>query len=456
MPMNSLARLLLKQDATAQVVALKEGRVSATALLEQTLVAIEDHGSVNCFIHIDAAQARLAASQSEARFAAGHPLSPVDGLIVAVKDNIDVSGMPTTAATKTVLNHATVDAPVIAALRAAGAVIVGKLNMDELALGTGHNYPHRGQCMNPKYPLLVPGGSSGGSGAAVAAGLCSMALGTDTMGSVRIPAACHSIVGFKPTYLAISNLGSVPCSQALDHIGPLCRSLRDLDLWLPVLFSETNWQHRCASHPAPYMPTNLNKNQLTITVVANLTELVEVSHDVLSAYHRLTRTLMQSGYHVISKDLNLRPGKLRRAGLITVEADITSALAGFNVAPPSAVSDGVLSMLNWLANQPPCIVSDAHNTLRSIGNTLRAWLGESDVILLPTIAQPVPQLTDTPPVGLADLTALANAAGMPALSLPIGHDSHGRPLAMQLLAHPGYDAKLIATAKQLLALLTMG
>lgn len=451
--MNSLLAPILKQDATVQSAALANGEITASELLTLTLTAIEAKAVLNCFIYIDSEQAREAAAQSDVRYATGKPLSDIDGLIVAVKDNIDVLGMPTTAATNTVLNLADTDAPVIAALRAAGAIILGKLNMDELALGTGHNYPHYGQCYNPNYPELVPGGSSGGSGAAVAAGLCSMALGTDTMGSVRIPAACNNIVGLKPTYLAISNHGSVPCSQALDHIGPLCRSLRDLDLWLPVLYSATNWQHRSESHPVPYQPQRAIPQPLSITVVSNLTQLVAVSNDVVRAYHHISGLLQHEGYQVISKGLNFNPGKLRRAGLITVEADITAALADYNVDPTTAVSKGIQSMLDWLAKQPPHIVSEAHNNLRSVGNALRAWLGECDVLLLPTIAESVPRIADTSPPGFADLTSLANAAGMPAISIPIGHDSQGSPMAMQLLAQPGRDASLIAAAKQLQPLL---
>lgn len=447
--MSEQRALLLKQDATTQAKALASGDITASELLELTLAAISEQQALNCFIHLDSEQAKAAAAQSDARFAKGKPLSAVDGLVVAVKDNIDVAGMPTTAATNTVLHQPDTDAPVIAALRAAGAIILGKLNMDELALGTGHNYPHHGQCYNPNYPELVPGGSSGGSGSAVAAGLCSMALGTDTMGSVRIPAACNGLVGLKPTYLAISNEGSVPCSQALDHIGPLCRSLRDLDLWLPVLYSATNWQHQSESHPVPYLPQRPKTQPLSIAVVSNLTALVKTSEDVVSAYQHITEQLQQDGYRVIKQCLDVDPGKLRRAGLITVEADITSALLTFGANTETDVSKGVQSMLGWLANQPPHVVSDAHNSLRTIGNNLRAWLGENDVMLIPTIAEPVPKITDAPPAGFADLTSLANAAGMPAITIPIGCDSLRRPMAMQLLAQPGHDASLLAAAKQL-------
>src|SRR5690606_6779145 len=180
---------LLSQDMTAQAALLAAGELSSVELLRQQLAAIDASQSViNSYIHVDAEGALAAAAESDARRRSGRA-RPLEGLPVAVKDNIDVAGMVTTAGMETRRHDAaaTFDNPAVAALRAAGAVIVGKLNMHEAAMGADNDNPFYGACHNPHRPGYTPGGSSGGSGAAVAAGLCSAALGTDTMGSVRIP-----------------------------------------------------------------------------------------------------------------------------------------------------------------------------------------------------------------------------------------------------------------------------
>jgi aspartyl-tRNA(Asn)/glutamyl-tRNA(Gln) amidotransferase subunit A len=190
---------------------------------------------LSIYIHVDAAGARAAARESDARHAAGRPLSVIDGLILAVKDNIDVAGMPTTAGLGFMAGRvAARDAFVVAHLRAAGAVIVGKANMHPAAFGATNRNADFGDCVNPTHPGLVPGGSSGGSAAAVAAGWADFALGSDTMGSVRIPASYCGIAGIKPSAGAISAASVVPLCVRLDHVGLLARDVRTLKQALPL------------------------------------------------------------------------------------------------------------------------------------------------------------------------------------------------------------------------------
>lgn len=445
--------LWLMQDAVAQANALASGQLTATKLLETTLEAIKAQQSLRCFLFLDATTALNAARQSDERWAKGRPLSAVDGLIVAVKDNIDVAAMPTTAGTASILHVAHDDAPVIAALRRAGAIILGKLNMDEVAIGTANNNPHHGQCLNPRFVGKVPGGSSGGSASAVAAGLCSMALGTDTMGSIRIPAACCGVVGFKPTYQAISNTGSISCANVLDHIGPLCRSLRDLPLWLPVLLHRTNWHFFSESHPQPFAMPRTELSQISVVLAERLTNTLTLSADVAIYYQHLITHLTNQLDLVTLQSLTVDCGKLRRAGLVAVEADISAQFSEPTADEIDILSTATRKLLRWVNRQSPVLLADAYQHLASTGDMLRQYLGTADVLILPTIPVNVPALCNGTPPGFADLTALANAAGMPALSLPVATANDGTTISLQLIAQPGKDASLISIATALQPLL---
>ena len=188
---------LLSRDLTALSAALSSGGIGSVELVGQTLAAIDASQPVlNSYIAVDADAALSAAAASDRRRARGEA-GALEGLPVAVKDNIDAAGFATTAGMDTRRHAAPAaqDSPAVAALRAAGAVIVGKLNLHEAAMGADSDNPFYGACHNPHRPGYTPGGSSGGSGAAVAAGLCAAALGTDTMGSVRIPASYCGVVG---------------------------------------------------------------------------------------------------------------------------------------------------------------------------------------------------------------------------------------------------------------------
>ena len=214
---------------TEAATAIRERRLGSCELVERALRAADRHAALNAYLYLDRTGARRACAQADRAVAQGQPLGRLHGVPIAVKDNILVRGMPFTGGTRALQGYiADEDAPAVARLRAEGAIILGKLNLHELAFGaTGNNFAY-GAVGNAYDPRRFAGGSSGGSGAAVGARLVPAALGTDTGGSVRIPAALNGIAGLRPTAGRYSGEGVLPVSTARDTIGPLARSVADL------------------------------------------------------------------------------------------------------------------------------------------------------------------------------------------------------------------------------------
>ena len=431
---------LLAADATAQSLALQSGKLSAEALVSAQLRAIERlNPTLNCFVFVDAAGALAAARASDLRRSRGEALGPLDGLAVAMKDNIDVAGMPTTAGFGAVLHVATADAPVVAALRRAGCVLLGKLNMHEAALGSSNDNPHLGRCGNPYDPEFTPGGSSGGSGAAVAAALCAMALGSDTMGSVRIPAACCGVIGFKASVESIPTAGSLACCRRLDHLGPLTRSVRDLALFMPVLSrfgAFRDWAGIVGGAPAT----------LRIGVATGL-ETLAPDPAVRAALNTAATALRDAGFAVEEQSLTgFDFGAVRRAGLFATEADVSVEHAPLIAERPEAVSAELTRLLLWVSGKSAVELARAEATIDAARQWLLDQLEEFDVLLWPTSPNPVFRFDEAHPATHADLTCVANMAGVPALSLPAGLDTRGFPLGVQLLGRPGADVALATLA----------
>ena len=221
---------------SALAAAVRSGRSRAVDVAQAALDRAHMAVALNAFTALDAADVLRQAEALDAAIARGIDPGPLAGVPVAIKDLMPVRGYRMsggTLAREPVL--ATNDAPVVARLRAAGAIIFGTANLHELAYGVTSANPHFGAVVNPRHPSLVPGGSSGGSAAIVAAGIAPLAIGTDTGGSIRIPAACCGIVGFKPSYGMVDKTGAIPLAWSLDHIGPIAGSVADAALMFEVL-----------------------------------------------------------------------------------------------------------------------------------------------------------------------------------------------------------------------------
>ena len=225
-------------DGVGLAAAVRAGRVSAREVTDAALARIATRGpAVNAFTTVLAAQARADADRVDAALAARRDPGPLAGVPFAVKDLFDIAGVTTLAGSKINAERpaATRDAAAVGALRRAGAVLLGALNMDEYAYGFTTENSHYGPTRNPHDPTRVAGGSSGGSGAAVGAGLVPLTLGSDTNGSVRVPAALCGVFGLKPTYGRVSRAGSTLFAGSFDHVGAIGRSIRDVTAALDCL-----------------------------------------------------------------------------------------------------------------------------------------------------------------------------------------------------------------------------
>ena len=408
-------------------------RFSARELIEASLERIAQRRELNCFISVLADRARADAKDADRRRAQGRSLGPLDGVPIAVKDNIDVAGSPATAGMATRRGRVPPqDAFCVAKLRAQGAIIIGKTNLHEAALGATSDNPHYGRCFNPHGSSRTPGGSSGGSAAAVAAGLVPGALGTDTMGSIRIPASYCGAVGLKPTYGLVSNSGVCYVSWRLDHVGPIARSVEDAGLVLDAI----------ASFDTPGAGRHRR-----LGVLENY-ERTAVAPAVREAFERALRVLADLGYRVESAAIpDYDPSQARRSGLLMVEADAAVVHEADLAERPELLSDEVRAMLDYGRRAAPAKLAHAERVVALAAMGARRLLEELDAIVSPTTPQTAFVFGEAVPDSQGDFTALANFAGCPAISVPMGADPAGMPIGLQLVAAPWCEPGLLEIAR---------
>ncbi|MFV8784207.1 amidase [Microbulbifer sp. SA54] len=426
----------LAKDATALAARLERGELSSQALTARTLAAItRSQDSINAFVHVDREGAMRAALEADVRMRQGQRLSAFDGLTCAVKDNIDVAGMPTANGLgyRDSAPVAVEDAPVVARLRAAGVIVLGKLNMHEIALGATNDNPHWGRCENPLRAGFTPGGSSGGSGAAVAAGLCAFALGTDTMGSVRIPASYCGVAGLKPGRDQISMAGVTRLCRQLDTVGPLARSARDLRALWPLLSEVT------ATELQP--PQEVDLTSVRWAVMRDCAE-AGVEGEIAEAFQSLSESL--PGTEPLSRSFAaIDFSAIRRAGLLLCEAEANVTFAAELQQQPHLFSEQLQGLLQWGAQRSAPDLVRATDVVEAAGSWLRRQLQGADFLLTPTAPQTAFAFADRAPVNQANLTSVANMAGFAAASIPLGISAGGLPFGVQVIGRPGAESALL-------------
>lgn len=413
---------------------LRSGKVSERDVTEACLARIERFDpAINAFRHVMADQARNQAKSNNCRRQLEEP-TRLASVPIAVKDNIDIVGAVTRSGLGPRAERpAADDAGIVARLRAAGAMILGHANMHEGALGATTDNPHYGRTHNPWRLGFTPGGSSGGSAAAVAAGFCSIALGTDTMGSVRLPAAYCGVVGFKPSHGLLSNKGIEPLCARLDQVGPLARSVVDILLLMEAL-DEGSARTRAT--------------ELSVLRVGRLIEFEQVAlqDDVRRAFENSLYRIHQAEVDLQDVSIEgLEPAKLRRAGLLLAEAEAAEHFAADRARFPEAFSEDFSAMLDYGAKAGSAKLEEAENLLDHVRKEFDALFENIDLLIAPTAPQTAFSFGDQAPANQADLTALANIAGAPAISLPIM--SADLPVGLQLIGRRGADALVLRVAE---------
>lgn len=425
---------------------LASGRVQARALSEVYLEAIERiNPQLNAYIDLRSSLMQDQAHMADRRRRDG-AIGRLDGIPIALKDNFDVAGWPTRAGLPGRRKPVEHDAHVVQRLRASGAVLVGRTNMDEGALGTVTDNPHFGATHNPHRHGYTAGGSSGGAVAAVAAGLAVAAIGSDSLGSIRIPASYCGVYALKPTHGEISARGLVPAARRLDAVGLLARGVDDLTVLLQVLAGydadDARSRRRRVAFALPdWEPGNLRAGFLPdLAAIGVQPEVIEVFEAAMAKLpHALgdRRTVDFDDWDF---------ARTRRAGLLLMEAEMLGTFAADLADAEHPVSPRFRDMLGYAARKSAADYAAADRVLDAATLKMRRLFAQVDVLILPTTSQGAFALDGPIPDSQADLASFASLAGCPAISLPMGTLPDGMPIGLQLVGARGSDLRLLELA----------
>jgi aspartyl-tRNA(Asn)/glutamyl-tRNA(Gln) amidotransferase subunit A len=440
----------------------RKRQLSPVELTKLMLTRIEQlNPRLNAYITVTAELALAQAKKAVAELFAprsrkgGRDRGPLHGIPISLKDNIYTQGVRTTAGSKILKDLIPKkDAVVVAQLKEAGAVLLGKTNMHEFAYGVTSNNPHYGAVRNPWDLERIPGGSSGGSAAAVAAGLCYGSIGTDTGGSIRIPSSLCGVVGLKPTWGRISCEGVVPLSPALDCTGPLARSVRDVALLTGAVY------FRVGREPDLANPGTLGVNPRKICLgIPRQLFFDALSPEVRKAFDDAVRDLCKAGMTTTDISIPLLD-EVEDAGnqIAWVEAILFHSQQGYFPARASEYGEDVRSRVEMGSKVSALDYLHALEIQKQLVAQLHMALAESDAdaIVVPSTPIVAPLLNqETSRLGaheyptralLLRLNRPANLAGVPAISLPCGFSPSGLPIGLQIIGGVSSEAVLFRIA----------
>ncbi len=425
---------------------LRARELTAVRVTEECLRKIEaENPRLNAFITVMGDEALRQAREADQELAAGNDRGPLHGVPISIKDLLDVRGVPTTAASRVREGHiAERDAPVIAHLRIAGAVFIGKTNLHEFAFGTTNEDSAFGPARNPHDPSRSPGGSSGGSAVSVATNMALATIGTDTGGSIRIPAAACGIVGLKASLGEVSIDGVVPLSRTLDHVGPLAQSVTDACLVHHALMGDAS-----ATPPAP-MPTHGLRLAVPRRYFCDV-----LDPEVRARFEEALDRLRAAGAQI--DDIEIQHATdIASIYLHLVLGDAAAYHAATLESMPEKYTPNVRIRLEMgrhvLAEDYVRALAGRERLRREVD----AGLAQHDALILPTLPIPAPLLgASTVEInGTAEpvrnlmlrLTQLFNVTGHPAITLPAGLTSGGLPCAVQLVGQRMHTDALLRVA----------
>jgi aspartyl-tRNA(Asn)/glutamyl-tRNA(Gln) amidotransferase subunit A len=425
---------------------LRQQKTSAPDLVEACAHQIERLNSkLNAFITVIPAQEALQAQLPEDK----SPLSnALRGIPIALKDLFDTAGIRTTAGSRFFADHIPEqDAFVVEKLKQAGAILMGKTNTHEIALGVTGNNPHYGTARNPWDPARIPGGSSAGSAIAVATGMALGALGTDTGGSIRIPASLCGIVGFKPTFGRVSLRGVFPLSWNLDHVGPLTKCVKDVASMLQIISVYDPLDPASIKMLSGDYLGHLVDDVEGKKIALGVGEFVEASDpEVLEAVRQAARVFESIGCKVQEVEVNWLRQAAMANGLMT-QSDGAAVHRDRLKEHPEMFGEDVRRRLQNGANTSSTDYILARRTQIEIKKRFEQFFEDYDFLIVPTtpIAAPTVEGHDAVEQAgrLTRFTAPFNLAGLPALSLPCGFTKEGLPIGLQIVSRLWAEAKVL-------------
>ncbi|MEO1580455.1 MAG: amidase [Pseudomonadota bacterium] len=430
---------------------LRNGETTSLALTEHLLERIARFDDdLNAYITVTTDTAIQAAEAADAERAAGRDRGPLHGIPIAIKDLCATAGIRTTAGSK-LYEHwiPDADATVVHRLREAGAVLLGKTGMHELAYGMTSDNALFGTIRNPWDNTRTPGGSSGGSAAAVAAGLAYGAIGTDTGCSIRQPAHCCGIVGFKPTFGVVSKAGVVPLCWSMDHVGPMTRTVKDAALMFAAIAgydSADPWSVALSNdvNLDDLEPASLNGMRLGVV----RRHFFEGSPEVVRIVDQAINELVALGSTVVPLDIPDIDFAYTACRRVFLEA--AALHAEDLIATPEAFSDAVRPKLVAAGRISGEDYARDQNYRHSFRVRMDALLDECDVLVTPTACVPTPKID-----AIGDEyfrlspcnTNISDFTGQPSISVPCGYDDNGMPIGMMLTGRRLDDWRLLSQAE---------
>ena len=462
--------------------ALTSKSTTAAALVKRVLDDIELRDSeLNAYITVDPSAVRAAARRVDAALIRGQDLGPLMGVPVAVKDNLMTRGIRTTAGSKILDGFVPAyDAHVVERLNAAGAVVVGKANLDEFAMGSSTENSAYGETRNPVDPAYIPGGSSGGSAAAVGAGLAAVGLGSDTGGSIRQPAALCGVVGLKPTWGRVSRYGLIAFASSLDQVGPLTRTVRDAATVLGVIAAPDARDATCTQADVPEYLTGLEDGVKGLKIGVPEEYFGEgLDPEVEEAVRSSIAGLKKAGAKIVKVKLPSTRHALA-AYYVIAPAEASSNLARFDGVRyglreyggslkdmyeatrgsgfgPEVKRRIMLGTYALSAGYYDAYYGTAQKVRTLVQQGFKSAFAKCDVIATPTsptVAPKIGEVVDPLAMYLMDVyTIAANLGGVPAISVPCwskreeGSKQGGLPIGLQLIGRPWDETTLLRCAR---------
>lgn len=456
---------------------LESKKVSSVEVTDACIARIEKTAGLGAYLHVDAQGAKAQAAKADERRAAGKAHGPWDGVPIALKDIFLTEGLPTTCGSKILENFvAPYDGTAVKKLKEAGSVLLGKLNMDEFAMGSSNEHSAFQPAKNPWDTTRVPGGSSGGSAVAVAAGSCYATLGTDTGGSIRQPAGLCGIVGLKPTYGRVSRYGVIAFASSLDQVGPMTKDVTDAALMMQAISGHDERDSTSSIESVPDYSADLDKGVkgLKIGVPKEYfidgmdPEIRKSIEDALALYKRLGAELVEVSlphtdygiavYYLVataeaSSNLarydGVRYGKRVDPGKGLLDMYTATRGQGFGAEVKRRIMLGTYALSSGYYE---AYYVKAQKVRTLVAQDFAKAFSQCDVIVTPTSPNPAFKLGenegDPLKMYLADVfTVNVNLAGLPGLSLPSGFTKENLPIGMQVLGKPFSESMILRVGR---------